>query len=225
MEDETRTFHREPAPMSEPPPSLHTEQLANLLARMQEGDRSAADELIRRAGDRLTRLARQMLDTFPVVRSQEQTADVLQESTLRLLSALREVTPESTRAFYALASQHIRFHLLDLARRYRRGVPRSLDDCPQPTAPGTDARDIDDLERWQALHEAVEKLTPDQREVFGLRFYQGWTWPEIAKLLQIDERTARRIWLRAAIALGEQTRGQTPSLAAGTSQTREFGTK
>src|SRR5262249_14823496 len=98
--------------MTQPPPSLHTEQLAGLVARLRQGDQAAANELLRRAAGRLERLAGQMLRHYPVVRAQEQTADVVQGATLRLLAALREVTPDSTRAFFALASQHIRFQLL-----------------------------------------------------------------------------------------------------------------
>jgi RNA polymerase sigma-70 factor (ECF subfamily) len=183
--------------MSEPPLSLATEELAALLDRLRQGDRLAADELVRRTAARLERLAHQMLRRYPVVRSQEQTADVLQETALRLLAALREVTPDSMRAFYALAAQHIRFHLLDLARRYRQGVPRSLEELPEPVA-----RD-DDLERWAVLHQAAEHLPAELREVFGLRFYHGCSWPRIAELLRISERTARRYWLQAGLVLGE----------------------
>jgi RNA polymerase sigma-70 factor (ECF subfamily) len=200
--------NREESPMSTSPPSLHTEQLARLLERVRQGDRIAADELIRRAGDRLVRMARQMLRGFPVVRGQEQTGDVVQAATLRLLAALREATPGDTRAFYALASQHIRYHLLDLARRYKRGVPRPLEEHPAPVV--SDQAEVADLERWHLLHEAVEGLPLEQREVFGLRFYHGWTWERIAELLQVNERTARRWWLEAGVALERALGGQVP---------------
>src|SRR5262250_955797 len=39
--------------MTSPSPSLHTEHLAPLLARLRQGDRSAADELIRRCSVRV----------------------------------------------------------------------------------------------------------------------------------------------------------------------------
>ncbi len=188
-----------------PPSSLHTEHLARLLERMRQGDRAAAEELIRRAGDRLTRLSRQMLRQFPTVRAQEQTGDVLQEATLRLLAALRQATPDSTRAFFALAAQHIRFHLLDLARCYRHGIPRPLHEHPEPVA--ADA----DLECWEALHEAVGQLPAPLREVFSLRFYHGWSWPRIAELLNVHERTARRHWIEAGVTLTAALAGRVPA--------------
>jgi RNA polymerase sigma-70 factor (ECF subfamily) len=193
--------------MSEPAASLHTEQLPGLLTRLREGDRGAADELIRGASDRLNRLARQMLRRFPLVRTQEQTSDVLQESSLRLLAALRQATPPDTRALFALAGRHIRFHLLDLARRCRRGAPRPLDEHEEPAAAGEE----EDLERWEELHEAVERLPDELREVFGLRFYHGWRWEDIAGLLEVNERTVRRRWLRAGVALEAALGGRPPS--------------
>ena len=74
--------------MSAPLSSLRTEQLHPLLARWQQGDRQAADELLRRVGVRLESLARGMLRRFPAVHGQAETGDVVQESCIRLLNAL-----------------------------------------------------------------------------------------------------------------------------------------
>jgi RNA polymerase sigma factor (sigma-70 family) len=186
------------------PSSLATQQLHPLLARWQQGDRQAADELIRRVGLRLEALASRMLRRYPVVRTQAQTSDVMQEASLRLLKALREVTPESMLHFFNLASKHIRFQLLDLARCCRRGVPHPLSEQDEPVARGTERGELEELDRWTAMHEVVERLPDDQREVFGLRFYQGGTWAEIAELLRVNEKTGRRRWDLACIALSEE---------------------
>jgi RNA polymerase sigma-70 factor (ECF subfamily) len=71
--------------------SLRTSQLLPLLDRMRAGAPGADDELFRHMGGRLERLARKMLRGFPAVRRWEQTADVLQQASLRLLQALRLV--------------------------------------------------------------------------------------------------------------------------------------
>src|SRR5262245_45174180 len=116
-------------------PDLHTTVLRQLLARYRQGDRAAADELLRRAGQRLEVLARQMLRRFPRVRAGEQTGDVLQEAVISLLGALRELDLRSTRDFYNLAAAHLRRRLLDLARRQRRRgeqVPVPAEELPAP---------------------------------------------------------------------------------------------
>jgi RNA polymerase sigma-70 factor (ECF subfamily) len=108
------------------PESLHTTQLHVLLDRLQSGDVAARDELIRRAGQRLESLARAMLRRFPGVRRWEETADVFQNAVLRLLRALQQVRPESTRAFFGLAAEQVRRELLDLARHYQGRTASAL---------------------------------------------------------------------------------------------------
>jgi RNA polymerase sigma-70 factor (ECF subfamily) len=186
---------------------LHTTELRQLLERFQGGDRAAVDELFRRAAGRLERLAHAMLRRYPQVRRHEQTADVVQEALLSLLGALRELSFASAREFHGLAAEHIRRRLLDLARRYRRPgrAPASLeqalggaDRLPAPEI------DPDDAERWHDLHEAVAALPDELREVFGLRFYHGWTHQEIADSLQVSTRTVTRLWFRAQVRLTER---------------------
>jgi len=113
----------------------------------------------------MEQLARTMLMRYPAVRAHEQTADVVQEATLSLLVALRQLKFESTREFYGLATEHLRRRLIDLARRYA-----NPDRTPAALAEAADvASDDRDLGGGRRLHEAVERLAPDCREVFSLR--------------------------------------------------------
>ncbi len=196
--------------MSAPSSSWHTEHLHRLVAGIQKHDPVAANELFHRVILRLECLARRMLRRYPVVRAQEQTADVLQGASLRLLGALREVTPKNTQHFFNLASREIRRQLIDLARHYRRGAHQPLHEHADPVAPGTGSGEREDLEHWVALHEGVERLPAEEREVVSLRHYHGWTWEQIADLLGVNERTARRLWDRACLSLQESLGGWTP---------------
>jgi RNA polymerase sigma factor (sigma-70 family) len=183
---------------------LNTESLHDLVSRHQAGDRAALDRLVRRTVGRLERLARKMLRGFPAVRAREQTGDILQSALLRLTRALRRVTPRSVRDYYRLAAEQIRRELYDLARRYSRRPAGELGDI-DPAEPASDS--ADDLLRWAALQEAVERLPTDEREVFGLTFYHGWTQPRIAALLQISDRQVRRLWTAACLRLNEAIGG------------------
>ena len=175
--------------------SLRTSELPDLLARLRGGDRSAADELLRRCRERLEAMARVMLRRYPAVAAREQCADVEQEASLSLLAALRTLDVADTRSFYALAAEHVSRRLLDLARRHRRR------DMP-PAADDPDA----DLDRWADLHEAARRLPAEPREVFALRFYHGRTFAEIAAILGVSLATARRRWLEAVAELAGQLR-------------------
>jgi RNA polymerase sigma factor (sigma-70 family) len=193
---------------------LGTTSLLDMLTRYRAGDATALDELLRRIGERLERLARKMLQSYPVVRDREQTDDVLHNALLRLARALREVQPASTAEFFGLAAEQIRRELLDLARYYRRRAPVSqpLPDCGGTLdPPDPNAADPRDLDRWQSLHETVERLPTELREVFSLTFYHGWAQSEIALLLGASDRQVRRLWRQACLRLNELLGGDLPT--------------
>ena len=185
-----------------------TNYLSGVIDRLGAGDPAARDELIRSAMGRLEQLARKMLRGFPGVKRWEDTGDVLQNALLRLVRALGAVTPGSSREFFGLAAAQIRRELLDLARHYQGalGLGRNHQSGLQrPDGASPEFADAPaetgELDRWAALHEAVETLPVVEREVFCLTFYHGWTQPQIGELLQIDERTVRRRWQSAAALL------------------------
>lgn len=188
-----------------PPDDFDTQSLAPLLARIRAGEEAARNEVIVRSQRRLELLTRKMLRGFPAVGRWEDTDDVLQNALVRLLRALSVVTPQSTREFFALAAEQVRRELLDLARHYRGpcGIGHNhasgFYQLGEPGAPADAAPDA--LDWWAALHEAVERLPVEDREVFMLTFYHGWTRAQIAELFGVDERTVRRRWKSAEAAL------------------------
>jgi RNA polymerase sigma-70 factor (ECF subfamily) len=199
----------------QPPNDLPTLVMHQLLDRVQQGDARASDELLRRIGARMEAIARRMLRRFPAVERWEQIDDVVQGATLRLLRALQQIRPESTRAFFGLAVEQIRRELIDLARHYHgpHGWGANYQSgvlTGGAVAPAAPDEDREDLERWTALHEAVARLPVEEREVFGLTYYHGWGQKEIAELIGKDERTVRRKWRSACVLLHEVLQGHLP---------------
>jgi RNA polymerase sigma-70 factor (ECF subfamily) len=196
-----------------PDAELTSVELRELVERTRAGDRAAEDQLIRSVLGRFQNLARRMLNRFPDLRHWAQTGDVAQDAMLRLLRALRTVSPQTTRDFFNLAAEQIRRQLLDLVRQYRRFPVQPLpagdssDDGGDPPAPV-----VADLDRWQQFHEAVARLPAEQREVIGLTFYHGWTQVQIAELFRVDERTIRRRWRDACRVLDKEVGGNLPDL-------------
>ena len=114
-----------------PDASLDSIQLRDLIERTRAGDRAAEDQLVRAILGRFRALARRMLKLYPAVHQWEQTGDVVQDALVRLLRALRTVTPPTTRDFFNLAAEQIRRQLIDLARRHRRDLRSpEVDDHP-----------------------------------------------------------------------------------------------
>ncbi|HWE35243.1 MAG TPA: sigma-70 family RNA polymerase sigma factor [Isosphaeraceae bacterium] len=192
-----------------------TEEIERWIGRLREGDESARGELLARAGDRLDALAHRMLRGYPGVRRWEQTDDVRQAASLRLLRTLGEVTPGSAVEFFRLAALNIRRELIDLARRYSgpQGLGAnhgSVDpDAPDP-APADETFEPARLAAWGEFHERVAALPDDERAVFDLVWYQGLAQADAAELLGVSERTVKRRWQAARLRLFEAMGGDLP---------------
>jgi RNA polymerase sigma factor (sigma-70 family) len=169
-----------------------------------------ADPLIRalldRAVGRLEMLCGSMLfRSYPRLRRPPlnlQTDEVLGAVVERLLRALRAVRPRTVREFFALANQHMRWELNDLARRLdeqpadvelREGL------VPAPASSGSaltaDARRI---------LEAIDDLPADEREAFSLVRIQGLMHVEAAEVLGVSIKTVQRRLNRALVLLAER---------------------
>jgi RNA polymerase sigma-70 factor (ECF subfamily) len=116
----------------------------------------------------------------------------------RLLKALREARPATVRQFFALASQHMRWELNDLARR--------LDEQPATVelreglvpAPASSDSGLSPVAR--RILEAIEGLPPSEREAFDLVKIQGLPYAEAAEVLGVSSRTAKR-WVSRGLQL------------------------
>lgn len=186
--------------------------LQQCLDRLKGGDPTAREELIRRACDRLDRLARKMLHANPRLQRWEGTDDVRQTAMMKLYRALDEVQPPTVKDFFRLAASHIRQTLIDLARHHygpegsaahhaslAPGDVASHPPAPTPTAPSTDPAATS---AWSDFHEAAAALPDDQRAVFDLLWYHGLSQPEAADLLGIPLRTLQRLWRTTRLTLG-----------------------
>jgi RNA polymerase sigma-70 factor (ECF subfamily) len=120
----------------------------------------------------------------------------------RLLKALREVRPRNVRQFFALANQHMRWELNDLARR--------LDEQPTPVelceglvpAPASSVSGI--TPNGHRMLRAIDGLPEDEREVFDLVRIQGMTQTETARVLGVSVVTVKRRLNRGLSLLTEQ---------------------
>jgi RNA polymerase sigma-70 factor (ECF subfamily) len=126
-----------------------------------------------------------------------------------LLKAMESVRPRTVRQFFALANQHMRWQLNDLARR--------LDDRPVAVElseeclldPASSASGLSQDER--RMLEAIDNLPEDEREVFGLVRLQGLTQAEAAEVLDVTIKTVQRRLNRASILLSEELDGLRPT--------------
>jgi RNA polymerase sigma factor (sigma-70 family) len=131
----------------------------------------------------------------------------------RLLKALREARPGTVRQFFALAGQHMRWELNDLARR--------LDEQPaavglrEGLVPAPAASDSGLSPEGRRILEAIEGLPEGEREAFDLVKVQGLTHAEAGQVLGVSVRTVKR-WVSRGLRLlterlGDLRPGDAPS--------------
>jgi DNA-directed RNA polymerase specialized sigma24 family protein len=120
----------------------------------------------------------------------------------RLLKALREARPRPVRQLFALANQHMRWELNDLARRLDcQPAAAELSEglVPSP-AGGASGLSPDGLRMLRA----IDELPEDEREVFDLVRIQAMTQTETAKLLGVSDVTVKRRLSRGLRLLTER---------------------
>ena len=190
-----------------------TSKFQALLDRANQGDESARRDLVDRAYQRLSYLAKRMLHCdFPRLKRAHGTGSLVQEAAVGILQALPKVRLPTVPDFFRLAAQHIRWVLLDWARNLRP-EPLLLDlgvnDLPAPAdcQPGNDSTDPEWRAAWVELHQQAEKLPPEEREVFDLVGYLGWTQAEAARSLDLSPRTVRYRWNKACLLLADRVKG------------------
>jgi RNA polymerase sigma-70 factor (ECF subfamily) len=119
-----------------------------------------------------------------------QTDELLSAVVERLLKALREARPRSVREFFALAGQHMRWELNDLARRLdNQPVAVELREWQIPAPASSDSGLSPNGRR---ILEAIDNLPEDEREAFDLVRIQGLTYAEAAELLGVVPKTVQR---------------------------------
>jgi len=178
-------------------------EITRILQSLECGDARAADELLPLVYEELRKLAAHKMSLQPPGQTLQATA-LVHEAYLRLLGN-EEKRWESRRHFFSAAAEAMRHILIDRARRrlrVRHGekaekVP--LEEV-EITAPAKD-------EIVLQLDEALEKLaqiSPEQAEIVKLRFFAGFTEPEIAEILNLSERSVQRQWSYAKAWLFER---------------------
>ena len=182
-----------------------TNQVAEILAKVEPGQAPDAEHLIPLVYDELRQLAASYLMRENPGHSLQSTA-LVNEAFLKLVDQSR-VSWQGKTHFFAVGAEIMRRILVDHARtkqRQKRGGDRqriALHDDLKVSA----QRDEDLL----AVDEAILKLAerdPRQAQIVELRFFGGLTVAEVAEVLGVSKRTVEsewtmiRAWLRRELS-------------------------
>ena len=159
---------------------------------------SAAEPVVRALLDRTVRRLHQLCATL-LYRSYPrltrppvnlQVDELLGAVVERLLKALREARPASARQFFALACQHMRWELNDMARRLDEQPPAVELHDESMAAPASSDSDL--TPDGRRILEAIDRLPEGEREAFDLVRIQGMSQAEAAQVLNVSVMTVNR---------------------------------
>jgi RNA polymerase sigma-70 factor (ECF subfamily) len=184
-----------------------------MLEHAARDDPSAVDRLLARHREPLRRMIAGRLDRSVVRR--EDASDVVQGVLLEASRRLSEYLRDPALPFQIWLRQIARDRLIDVHRRHRRALRRSVDRERPMTAPAFLDRSSLDLamelrdqratpsaeairrELVERFRLALEGLGPDDREILILRHFEHLSNSETASALGLSEAAAGMRYLRA----------------------------
>ncbi len=179
--------------------------VTRILSAIEQGDPSAADQLLPLVYDELRKLAAAKMAQENPGQTLQATA-LVHEAYLRLVGSETRRTYRDRSHFFASAATAMRRILVDRARAKRskkRGGGRHRELPEDVTAPLPDDQLLD-------LHEALDKLAgedPLKAQLVELRYFGGLTGDQAADVLGISPSTADRHWAFARAWLQAEVRG------------------
>jgi RNA polymerase sigma factor (TIGR02999 family) len=183
---------------------LDMNEVTRILSAIEQGDPSAAEQLLPLVYNELRKLAGQKLAQEKPGQTLEATA-LVHEAYLRIVGAPEERQWDSRGHFFTAAAEAMRRILVENARR-KQSLKRGGDhlraelDLQQICAPEIQ-------EDVLALDQALNKLaTTDKQaaDLVQLRYFAGLTLPDAAEALGVSPSTASRLWTYARAWLRQE---------------------
>ena len=185
-----------------------TQHVEKLLQLLKKGDENSKIQIVEFSFKRFGKLAKRMITSYPLLRTKADTDDLLQNFIIRLSKAIDSIVPKNSLDFFQLASVLMRNELIDMGRKLfgKDGAKKNFEQSTDPKfldakEPGEEPSGISE---WVEFHESIGKLPDDERAVFQLIFYQGFSHDEVANLLGISIKTVFRRWTKAKLILSEK---------------------
>ncbi len=173
--------------MSDPADRLY-ERL--LVLRCQAGDEAAFAELVGRYSPKLRYFLRKLLGDYAA-------EDALQETWLDVIRSIARLS--DTGAFPAWIYRIARDRA---SRRLRRSTPTVLSlEGNNPPVESSDPEPLLSAERAEAVHAALDRLSAEHREALVLRFLEGMSYEDLARVIGCPTGTVRSRLFYAKCAL------------------------
>lgn len=194
-----------------------------LMLQASQGNQSAADQLLLRHRDRLSRFVMLMLN--PQMSTRIDASDVLQEALASAAKKLPQYLQQKPVAFYPWLRQIVKETLIDLHRRHLDAQRRTVKKEVQLDYYLSDASAMQLVDRLvsqdpspsnvaqrnemkKRVKSAMDQIPSQDRELLFMRFFEQLRTPEMARILEVSEVTVRNRLRRAIEQLGHLAFGR-----------------
>lgn len=160
-----------------------------LAERIRQGDTSAETELVQEFAQRVFVMA--VVRTHDREAARELTQDVL----MAVIGALRKGQLHDADKLAAFVHGTARNLINNRLRNESQQPP--MEPLPDDLAQGGLAQQLEDKERMQLVHQALERLGPEDRRILGMILVEGRKPGEIAAALGLTSEVVRTRKLRA----------------------------
>ena len=179
-------------------PAMSLESSVELIRRAQDGDTEALDQLLTRYLPRLRRWASGRLPMQ--VRELADTNDLVQDALIGSIRQLRQFEDRGEGALQAYLRQAVKNRIVDEVRRVQRRPSR---DPLDPALPDTGRSPLElaiGAEAVARYEAALAALTDTERQAVVARLELGYTYDEIAAIVNKPTGGAARVAITRAIA-------------------------
>jgi RNA polymerase sigma-70 factor (ECF subfamily) len=121
-------------------------------------------------------------------RNKEKAEDIVQDSFEKLWKNADQIETSKAKSYLFTTAYHA---LIDMVRKEKRMIPfePEHEKINHYTTPNHDLQEI--------LHQAIEKLPPDQKATILLRDYEGYSYKEIGEITGLSEAQVKVYIFRA----------------------------
>jgi RNA polymerase sigma-70 factor (ECF subfamily) len=192
----------------------------DLLRRVDQGDRHAAEQLLGLQRDYLRRMLEARME--PALRQRVDPSDIIQETLMEANRRLDDYLRRRPTTFRLWVRRKALEQLIN-ARRHHQARKRSVQrETPLHNVSSVAitrafvseraSAALERKERAEQVQAAVEQLSAENQEILLLRNVEQLSNAEVAQLLEIEPKTASKRYGRAVLKLAELLRETDDSL-------------
>lgn len=161
--------------------------LVALVKNACNGDNTAREEIIRRFHDQIYRLV------LFRVKNRADAEDITQEVFIKVLKNIRKLkNPEHLKPWiYAIAVNQVKDFFKKKRLLLFLGISADLEQLPAPVPETASNRSVEKNNFHRLLNRFLETLPQSERETFLLKYIDGLTIAEVARVLGKNENTIK----------------------------------